>query len=159
LQLFVYGAFPIHVWTIVNMFIDIPSWLVYMTSWELISAIAYTLTFALIESLLVFIVVLMVGMSMPRRWSGDRFLTIASAVLVEGALFAIGLHVLILNDLPKKYAVLGFGFVVFLTILFSLRIPNLVKSVRLLSDRLSVLTSVYIFFDVLGCIIVLVRNL
>lgn len=158
LQLFVFCAFPIHVWTIVNMLLDIPAWLVYMTSWELLGAIAYTLSFALLETLVVFIPVLIVGVLLPRKWYGEWYLAAVSLILFEFALLAVGLHALILNDLPKRNAFLGFGFFALFTILLVLRLPDVNRGLRAIADRLGILTSIYLAFDVLGFMIVLVRN-
>jgi hypothetical protein len=158
LQLFVYCAFPIHVWTIVNMFLDIPAWLVYMTSWELVGTIAYTLTFALLETLVVFTPLLVVGVFLPHKWYGEWFLAAASLLLLESALLAIGLHALILNDLPKRKALLGFGFFALFTTLVVPRFPNINRGLRALADRLWILTSIYLSFDILGFVIVFVRN-
>lgn len=140
------------------MFLDIPSWLVYMTSWELLGAIAYTLSFALFETLAAFLPLLILAVVLPQKWYGEWFLAAGSLLLLEAALLAMGLHVLILNDLPKRNAILGFGILALLTVFLVLRYPKVNRGLRMLADRLGVLTAIYIFFDGLGFVIVFARN-
>jgi hypothetical protein len=88
LQIFVYCAFPIHLWTILNMLRDVPSWAFYMRYGELFSSIAYTMSFALIETLILFLPVVVLGMLLPKRWVRDKFVPLVSVLLLEASLAA-----------------------------------------------------------------------
>jgi hypothetical protein len=158
-QLFVYCAFPIHVWALINMFRDVPSWLLYMPSRDVVGSVAYTLTFALVETLIVLMVVLLVGMIVPRRWVVKKYVPLTSALLVELAVMAIVFQYFIIHHLPKRNLVIGYALILALTTGIVLRFPKVGAVLRWVSERLVVLSFIYIFFDVLGMLIVVVRNL
>jgi hypothetical protein len=158
-QLFVYCAFPIHVWALINMFRDVPSWLLYMPSGDVVGSVAYTLTFALVETLIVLMVVLLVGMMVPRRWVVEKYVPLASVLLVELAVMAIVFQYFIIHHLPKRNLVIGYALLLALTTGIVLRFPKVGDVLRWVSERLVVLSFTYIFFDVLGLLIVVVRNL
>jgi len=158
-QLFVYCAFPIHVWALINMFRDVPSWVLYMPSGEVLASVAYTLSFALIETLIVLLVVLLIGMMIPRRWVVEKYVPLVSALLVELAVMAIVFQHFIIHHLPKRNLIIGYALILALTTVIVLRLPRIGDVLRWASERLTILAFIYSFFDVLGLLIVIVRNL
>lgn len=158
-QIFVYCAFPIHVWALINMFRDVPSWVLYMPSGDVFGSVAYTLSFALVETLIVFLVLLFVGMMLPRRWVVEKYVPLASALLLELAVMAIVFQHFIIHHLPKRNLAIGYTLILAMTTVAVLRFPKVGDVLRWVSERLVVLSFIYIFFDVLGLLIVIVRNL
>lgn len=157
-QLLVFSAFPIHIWAIVNMLRDVPSWLYYMKTSEVIAAIAYTLAFALFETLTVFTVLCILGMLIPRRWWTDSFVTLSSVWLVELAVMAAIFQHLIVQYLPKRLVIVGFLMLLAVTAAAVPRATRLKQIGRMISDRLAILTYLYLIVDVLGVVIVVARN-
>ena len=158
-QIFVYCAFPIHVWTIINMLRDVPSWAIYMRSGELISAVAYTLSFALFETLTVFLLVILIGLIVPKHWIKDKFVPMSSVLLIELALMAIVLQFFIKSYLPKRILLLSYTAIIGLSIIVVPKFPKIKVLVSSLAKRLSLLTFIYIFTDIIGLLIVIARNI
>jgi len=156
--LFVYTTFPIHVWTIVNMLKDVPSWALYMRYWELVSTVAYTLAFAFFETLIVFMPILLIGLLVPKRWVSNIFVPWAGLMLVEGAVAAIAFQEVILTFGPMKMTLA----LILLAMAFSTVVviwsQKLREIVRVVAQRLIILSFLYIFFDLIGLVIVIVRN-
>lgn len=156
--LFVYTAFPIHVWTIVNMLKDVPSWALYMRYWELVSTVAYTLAFALFETLIVFTPIILVGLILPKRWVRNVFVPWAGVMLVEGAIAAIIFQEFILTFGPKKMTLAVILLAMALSTVVVVWSQKLREIVRVVAQRFSILAFLYIFFDLIGLVIVIVRN-
>ena len=141
------------------MFREVPSWVLSMTLWEVISTVAYTLTFALIETLIVFLPVILIAMILPRRWVQEKFIPLSSLLLTELTLMAVGLHFAIILEKPKRLLLLSYAFVLGLTTFLVLRFPRIQNVLRAVVERLTVLSFIYIFFDMISLVIVLIRNL
>ncbi len=138
---------------------EVPSWVLYMSIWEVISTVAYTLTFALSETLILFLPVILLAMILPKRWTQEKFIPLSSVVLVELALMAIGLHYAIMLYKPKRLLLLSYACILGVTTYLVLRYPKIESIVRAVAERLMVLSFIYIFFDIIGLLIVLVRNI
>lgn len=156
--LFVYTAFPIHVWTIANMLKDVPSWALYMRYWELASTVAYTLVFALFETIVVLLPVIFIGMIIPKRWVSNVFVPWAGVMLVEGAIGAIVFQEVILTFGPKKMTLAIILLAMALSTVVVVWAQKLREIVRVVAQRFSILAFLYIFFDLIGLAIVIVRN-
>jgi hypothetical protein len=157
-QIFVYCAFPIHVWALLNMFKDVPSWVLYMPSGDVVGSIAYVLSFALFETLLILLVVLAVGFIIPKRWVVEKYVPLVSALLVELTIMAIVFQRSIIEHLPKRNLVIGFALILAASTLLVLRFPKVGSALSWVAERLLVLSFIYIFFDVLGVLVVILRN-
>jgi len=140
------------------MFQDVPSWVLYLRNWEVIGMVAYTLSYALIETLIVFVIVLLVGMIVPKRWLVDRYIPLASLWLVELAIMAIVFQNHIIHYLPKRNLVIGYAMILAVSALIALRFPKVGTIFRWVAEKLVVLSVLYIFFDVLGLLVVILRN-
>jgi hypothetical protein len=156
-QVLLICAFPIHAWAIVNIFWNIPSWILFQNAWGVASLSAYVLVFALFETLLAGAIVLLVGLLIPRKVLGRRLLAIAALIVLEAAVFSVA-HNLDwwgnYRDLSKEYAI-ALGVSLVLLYLF----PPLSRVLTWLAERLAVLSVLYLIFDVPAVMIVLGRNL
>jgi hypothetical protein len=137
---------------------DFPSWLLYMKTYEFIGIIAYTLTFALFETLLVCGVVLAVGAVVPRRWVSNSFVPISLALLIELSIMAAVFQHFIIQEFPKKLLLASYLLLLALTAFIVVKSQKLMDIMRRVVDRLTILTFLYVFFDVVGLIIVIARN-
>ena len=158
-KLFVLSASIVHLWTIFNMFYDMPSWVLRMELWELLGSIGYTLAFALIESALVATPFIAIGLLLPSTWRARNLLSISAIVLLTSTLLAFALHY---TDRLQNYekllaliwlaANLGLGFM-------AIRFQRMKSVVEQIADRLALLVYTFLAADVLGILIILVRNL
>ncbi len=159
IRLFVFSAFPIHVWAIIIMFRSVPSWLFYMSQSDFIGSIAYHLTFTVFETLLAFIILLAMGFLIPRRWTPEPFLTLSSVLIVELSIMAIVFQQLVLQYSSLHWMAVSCLIILAASLVILPKIPRLQQITRILAERLTILTFLYIFFDAIGVIIVIIRNL
>jgi len=161
---FVAIAFPVHVWAIINILDFLPAWLLRLSAWELAGVIGYALVEALLESGILWLVLVALGFVLPRKWLADKFVALSSilvwllaawVVLVQ---FIFG-HILQwgpVQMVPGLLVVaLTFGLVYWLV----QRYERLDGWIKRLAQGLVVLTYLYMIFDLLGLVVVILRNL
>jgi len=170
-------AFPLHAWTIILVLRDV-SWVTIRTNaWDALGVASYGLLFAFIESLLLFMVFALLGFLISRKWMEDRRIALLSVLFFMAALWAmmsqlyylLGISIpgwvnnfLAQSNHPVRiiYGV-GIPLVVFSVLLpayMVLRSDKFFRFMRELIDRLSLLTTFYLFLDFIGLVIVIVRN-
>lgn len=159
LQLFVFCAFPIHVWAIVNVLRDVPSWALYLRTSELIGTVAYNLTFALFETLIILVPFVVLGMLIPKRWVSEYFVPWVGVITVGGAIAAISFQNAITSYSPKKLLVAAIITALGVSTILVIRFPKIRNIVRQVGKRLIILSLLYLFLDLIGVVIVVVRNL
>ncbi len=157
-------AFPIHVWAIVNILIIFPAWFIRLSMWELAGAISYPLVTALLESGLLWLVLVGLSFVLPKKWLADKFAALSSLIvwlLSAWVMLAQFIFVHILQwDLEFKIGglvlvVVSIGLAFWLVHHFG-RLEGWIKK---LAQNLAVLTYLYIFFDLLGLVVIILRNL
>lgn len=177
-SLFLMCVFPQHLWTLIFAFRDM-SWLIERTNiWDAVGNASYALLFALIESLLVFGLLVLVGLVTPKQWEVNRrgaFLTLLLFVTVIWAMVAQLLYlwnVWLPPALMQFIASTGRPLVMLyllslvlvvptasLPVLVFLRSKKALPALLDIIDRLSTLSVLYLFFDAVGLVVVIIRNL
>lgn len=155
---------PIHIWSILGLLEEVPAWLVRMNAWELVGAVAYTQFFALLESLAIWLLlVLILGILTPARLLNGQFLALGSVMVFVHALWAVAVH-LNYQDIREwgsrqflPWLVLYLLSVVAAWLLVT-RAGQVQRAVRALMERLSILSYVYVFVDVLSIFVIFFRN-
>jgi hypothetical protein len=157
-------AFPIHVWAIVIILITFPSWLLRLSMGELVGAISYPLVDALLESSILLLGFVLLAFILPSKWLADKFVALSSALawlLAAWAVLVQFIYVRIVQWGPEKMipgsllVVFSFGLVYWLVQRYD-QLGNLIKR---LVQGLMVLAYLYLIFDMLGLVVVIVRNL
>lgn len=176
-SLFLICAFPLHVWTFVLAFRDF-SWVSERTnSWDAVGVVSYGLIFAFVESIIVFLAATLLGFFVSKKWSEDRRLALLGVLVLITSLWAMisylffilnvsmpGETILFIANLAHPlrflYAVslVLVGVTVVVPAYFVLRSEKFLKGVQGLFERLSVLTLFYLFFDAIGLVIIVIRN-
>ena len=176
-SLFLICAFPLHVWTIVLAFRDF-SWVTERTnSWDAIGVVSYGLIFAFVESILVFLVAVLLGYFVSRKWNEDRRIALVGILIFVTSLWAMGGYLYFMLNLsvpgesilfmaglahPLRFlyaiSLALVGPTVVLPVYFVLRSDKFFRSVQGFFERLSLLAMFYLFFDLVGLVIVIVRN-
>lgn len=176
--LFLMCVFPQHLWTLIFAFRDI-SWLISRTNlWDAIGNMSYGLVYAFLESLLIFCVLTLLGLLTPKRWEVNRRVAFLTLLLFITALWSMisqllyvwniwlpfpllqfiantGRPLLILYALSLALVVITVGLPVLLFSRSSKALPSMLDFM----DRLSTLSMLYLFFDGIGLIIVVIRNI
>jgi len=176
-SLFLICAFPLHIWTFILAFRDF-SWVSERTnSWDAVGVVSYGLVFALIESLVIFLIATLMGLLISKKWDEKQRIallgtlaTIASLWAIAGYLFFMlnvsvpGGFILYAAGLkhPLRFlyvvSLVAVGISVLVPTYFVLRSKKFVQGLQGLFERLSLLTMFYLFFDFVGLVIVVVRN-
>lgn len=160
IQIFVTCSFPIHVWAIPNMFRDVPSWLLHLTRSELVGAVSYTLTFMLVESIFVFACILLLGLLIPKRWIGPSIVPFCFVLLIELSLLAIAIQYLTLKYVLYRRLLVVAAILLAIVVAFAVsRIQKLNNIFVAIIKRLTVLTFLYIFVDIVALVVVFTRIL
>lgn len=178
LSLFLAVAFPLHLWTLLLVFADI-TWLAERTNlWDAAGTAAYALLYALAESVLVFLALAALGFLLPRRWKEQKRIAILSVLFYIATLFVVlgQLHfvfgwmpgawmaqLLASSGRPLVFlylmALALIGAVLLPALLWLLRFERAAGKVMDVLDRLAVLSLLYLSFDLLALILVIVRNI
>ena len=176
-NLFLICAFPLHVWTIILAFRDF-SWVTDRTnSWDAVGVVSYGLIFAFIESVVVLLVATLLGFLVSKKWSEERRITLVGILAFITSLWAMASYLYFMLQvtvpgntilsLAKMAHPLRFLYAISLVIVgptvvlpayFILRSEKFVQGVRAFFERISTLTLFYLFFDFIGLVIVIIRN-
>jgi hypothetical protein len=176
-SLFLICAFPLHAWTLVLGLRDF-SWVTERTnSWDAIGVISYGLIFALVESALVFLVVVLLGYLVSNKWGEEQQIVLMSNLVLLTSLWAMVSQLFFMLEVSVPGSVIGYlvnlnhpvrflymislvavGVTVTVPTYMILRSTRFLQIYRGLLERLSLLTLFYLFFDGIGLIIVIVRN-
>lgn len=176
--LFLMCVFPQHLWTLIFAFRDI-SWLIARTNiWDAVGNTSYGMVYAFFESLFIFCVLALIGLITPSRWEVNRrvgFLTLLLFILSIWGMVSQLLYVWNIwlpLHLMQFIANTGRPLVMLYVLSLAIVVPTVVLPVyafvrreKTLSslldfmDRLTTLSMLYLFFDVIGLIIVVIRNI
>lgn len=169
-------AFPLHFWTLLLAFGDI-SWLTERTNfWDAIGVASYGMVFAFVESVAVFIVAVLLGFLVPRRWNDRRPALLGILVLITAIWGMAGqsyfplkialpvqiAQFLIQSGHPVRIIYMAVLPVVFLTVAaptyFILQSDKGFKIAQDFTERVSLLAMLYLFLGFIGLVIVIIRN-
>lgn len=74
----------IYSWTLLWFFWKFPSWLYFLSLWEIIKVLCYAIVTNLLESLVVMLPLLALAIILPRRWFADGFVAHSVPAVVLG---------------------------------------------------------------------------
>ena len=171
-------AFPLHLWALILIFRDI-SWVAERTNmWDAIGVASYGLLNAFIESLFFFITLAFLGLLISTKWHEDRRIALLSVFALITAFWAIEgqayfiwgsyipeqiLRYIAASDHPLRLLYAGVLFIVVPTIIIpvylALKSDRFLNLMQGLTERLSLLTMLYLFFDFLALIVTIIRNI
>lgn len=137
---------------------DVPSWVLYMPTMEILSTVAYTLSFALFETLIIFLPILAFGLILPRSWSRAKYASLSSVLLLVGTVVALILQITIRGSSPQRVLLIGILALFAIALIVAVRFPKIGETVLAIAGRLTILTLLYVFFDILGLVVIFVRN-
>jgi len=175
--LFLTCAFPLHLWTLILVFRDI-SWLTDRTNlWDAIGVASYGMIFAFIESVLVFLVLVLLGFVIP-RWDSDRRIAFLALLILITATWGMIAQLLFIwnvslpawaiqylrtSNHPLRMLYAGALAVVTPTVVLPvylfIRSKKAVALMHNITERIALLTMFYLCFDLVGLIIIIIRNL
>jgi len=164
LIVFAAASFVVHIWLFYIILNQLPSWILRMSAFDVAGMISYSLAFALFESLLIAGGLALLALFLPRGMISDRFASWGSALVLVGSIWtAVAqnkyefIYTWGFRHLLPWLALCALSIV--LVWLLLLRFPRLEKLFLGLMERIQVLVAIYFAFDLIGIIIVLVRNI
>jgi hypothetical protein len=160
---FIGCVFIIHVWAIVNLFYTVPAWLLRMNMGQLVGSSAYVLSFALMESILVWGFLLLLTLMLPNALLRKQFVAQSIGLVLVSAFFSIVLHFnyafLVTRRIFIPILVACFIALALVVLYWTGRSERFDRAIRATLERLSVLSGIYLFFDAIAVLIVLARNI
>ena len=175
--LFLICALPLHIWTIVLALRDF-SWVSARTnSWDALGVISYGLVYTFIESVVIFILAILLGFLISKKWDEKRRIVLLGMLIVICSIWAMASHLYFLLEITPPAQVINFlagvkhplrtlytSLLILVAPTFLIPAYLVLKSNTLYRfaqdgmDRLSLLMTLYLFFDLSAFIIVLIRN-
>jgi hypothetical protein len=147
-------------------------------SWDAVGVGGYALLLALIESLGVFIIFFILSFLVHKTWTPDTRLAIMSALIFVVSLWAVFTQVFFLlggvlpesifqflvnSGHPFRYVYGTIWAAVIITVaapvFFLLRSNKLVNGTITVIERIVLLSGLYLFFDFIGIVVVIIRNI
>jgi len=159
---FGWSVFLVHLWAYFSLLDSLPAWLLRLNAWDLLGLASYVLSFALLESLAVWVGVLLVTAVLPSGWMKHACLWRSSLLLLTLAGWALLFHfyygalVLNLSRWPVLLAVFALSLGLFWFL--GARLHRWEAGLRSFLGRVLVLAWVYVCVDLLAMGIVLWRN-
>jgi hypothetical protein len=85
-------VFITHFWSIINFLHEIPSFIQQQTIGEIVGVFSYVQTLVLIETLIVFVFIILITFLLPKRIILTKFLPQASLLVIITSLWVIPIH-------------------------------------------------------------------
>jgi hypothetical protein len=154
-------AFVVHGWAIWRFFYRLPSWILSSSTFEVISIFAYTNAFALIESFLVLLFLLIVCFILPAQWYKNGFMYNGFITVLVAAISSYLYQSYFLTKFPPMsllYEHFGITFAVIVALILLARyIPIFRKAVLFVADNFSIMLYLYVPLGLLSLILVTLR--
>ncbi len=135
----------------------VPSLILSMSASEIIGSWSYNMTFTLLETIIILLFVLTIGIALSIRLTMTTYVTLSSFFLTEIALMRFLFEALTNVFAPMGLLIAACFVVLILTLLLVPKNPKWKDITHEVATRLAVLTYIYIFIDIVGVIIVIVR--
>ncbi len=157
-------VFPIHAWAILNVLREVPAWILRLTTWELIGVIAYTQAYALLESLVVLIILVVLGLLLPARLFRKKFIAYSTMLVLITTIWAVLAHYndgyIRLMDFLHFLPWLGLYFLsIGIGYLLVWRYDRVASSIQAILERIMVLSFIYVFIAIFSVFVVIFRNI
>jgi hypothetical protein len=165
---FVVSVIPVHIWAWLVILNKVPSYLLSFSFGQIIAVLAYVLSLALFESLLLSLFPIFLAFLLPRRLFLDYF--VAQSTLLVATLSAwfmiVQYRIQVVENEPvvkldpSSYLLALACLGIFIALAIMLRyLPRWNTGLLGFADRLSVLSTVYVLIDLCALVIVVLRNI
>lgn len=168
--LYAAAAVPIHTWAVLIFFHALPAYLLRMSIGSALSILAYVLSLALIESLLITGLLVFVCLALPEKFF-KRY-CVPQGAWVFWIIFSWGILAQFQNELlgwlnwnfTIYQVIITIWVISFVGVLFGgslllRRQPRFGASLQTIADKFSLLAGVYLALDLVSLLTVLIRNL
>jgi len=138
-----------------------------MRIWEILGVLAYIQVIVLLDSLFLLAIIIVLTLIVPRRFIRDHFITASFFFVVVSVAVAVFFHykfniIEFIHSLNHFWAALGlFGLLAGGLALGRLFIPKyqaFENGIQRFVEKLTVVSSVYLVFNIMGILVVIIRN-
>jgi len=152
---------PIYSWAILQYLGKMIGWIYYLTIWDLLSLLAYVLSFAFLESALVTAGFLALAIVLPRALFRQKLVPLTMAMMLALTLGAVIYHYFEgqLRGFLLAPVLLLCGVVIVILYLGVQRKPAVARRFHELAERASILLYLYIPLSALSVAVVILRNI
>lgn len=174
-QLLLAITFPIQLWYIILIIKDLQFVAERTLPWDAVGYASYSLLFALAESILITLIFWGISLLMPKTWDHERTISLLGSVFIVLALASmVDMTANIFNELRisrqylyglENFTAQTYGLIALAIILASaaavfiiLRSKKAAGWIAGFFERVSTLSYFYLFLDVVGIIIIILRN-
>lgn len=177
-QFFLLAALPVHFWAWIKWFQEFEAISQRYGQWDALGVGGYFMVYALFESAVIFGILTLILLLLPRRWDQDTvfavtaalYLVLAGWFILEQARFLAVVpeevwffrrvqHLQSITTRAGAVTALSFAASLFLLPVLLLRPEKFGVAALALFNRLTILSVLYLGVDLLAVVIVLIRNL
>ena len=156
-------VFPVCTWAIFAFFEKLPSWLLFLSFRDLVGLFAYTEFFALLESTMVLLAMILLGVILPGRFFRDRFAAQGSTIVLLSAAWGVKLQreAHTIRSWPLKTFVLwSVLYLMSIGVAYLLihRYERLEQYAIAFAERLTILLYIYVPLSLIGLLVVILLN-
>ena len=161
--LFAACVFIVHVWSIISVLREVPAWILRLNYWDLIGVIAYTQVYALAESVVVFLILIVIAAILPARLFRDQMVALGTMIVLISSLWFVLAHY---NDDAirlwggKQFLLILLVFIVSILVPYALiqSYSKIAEIIYKIVERLAILAYFYVFIDLISIFIIVIRN-
>ncbi len=157
-------VFPTHVWAIINVMREMPAWMLRLSIWDLLGVIAYSQVFMLVETILLFLGLVVLAFVLPRKWLRHKFVVLSGTAVLLISAWTVFLHYN--NQIIEERQVIPALFwsgsltgMIAVSFVLIHRSERFEKAVDMFVRRLAVLSFIYLSVDIASIILIIIRNI
>ncbi len=161
----VYGLISliIYCWTLIWFFWKLPSWENFMNMGEIAIVLAYAMTTDFLESMIVFLMPLLICAVLPTKWFKDLFLARSSSLVISSLAYMmyISSHIASNDDsYPTSivHLIPVIGLLILIMTFLVGRIGLLRKLFEGLADRATIFAYIFLPIGFISLVVVIARN-
>ncbi len=163
IYVFLAFAFASNAWALYDITQEFPAWILRLSIGELLGVVSHSLVFAFLDAVFIFLILVILSAILPASWLRNRFVSIGTAIAFITGVWFIFLH---LNNLISQRNVtmiaiwaISYLAVLIATYVFIQRSEKVHKGIAGFIERLALLAGIYLVLDILGFIVIIVRNI
>jgi len=172
---FLIVSFPLHVWALLMIFRDLEFITERTDQWDAIGYAGYSLLFILLESIILSAIIWGLSLLLPKAWGEKRTLSVAGSIftiLASISIVDMAFHAFNEVRISKQYlhglatyptltyaliaAAVIIGIIIALVLILKTKSGE--KVIYEIFDRIMLLGYLYLFLDIVGIVIVIIRN-
>lgn len=163
LSVFGVVVFAVHSWSVREFLYKAPAFSLYYSIGEILVVFSYMMAFALLESALITLLLMVPAVILPSKLLKEGFVYKCFLAILVASIFSIWFQGTLTNDYPPSSswlpsAAIAAGTFILLAFLFQL-VSFLQKIALNLADRVGIMAYLYVPLGLIGILVYILRNL